>query len=75
MWAVQMGSFSSQENAERLAAKLRKEAYTAFVSQVEKASGPMHRVRVGPQKDRESAASVAAQLARSGHEGQVVPHP
>lgn len=75
MWAVQMGSFSSQENAERLAATLRKEGYLAFLSQLESASGPLHRVRVGPQKDRESAVSVAAQLARSGHEGQVVPHP
>jgi len=75
MWAVQMGSFSSQENAERLAATLRKEGYAAFLSQLEKASGPLHRVRVGPQKDRESAASVAAQLEVSGHAGQVVPHP
>ena len=75
MWAVQLGSFSSQENAERLAASLRKQGYAAFLSQLETSSGALQRVRIGPQKDRQSAESVAAQLAKSGHTGQVVPHP
>lgn len=75
MWAVQLGSFSSQENAERLAADLRKQGYAAFLSQLNKDSSSLHRVRVGPQKDRESAESVAARLGSAGHKGQVVPHP
>jgi DedD protein len=75
MFAVQLGSFSSQENAERLAADLRNQGYAAFLSQVESGDRQLHRVRVGPQKDRESAEAVAAQLAKSGHSGQVVPHP
>ena len=75
MWAVQLGSFSNQENAERLAADLRKQGYAAFLSRLVTGSGALHRVRIGPQKDRKSAESVAAQLARSGHSGQVVPHP
>lgn len=75
MWAVQLGSFSNQENAERLAADLRKQGYAAFLSKLDADSGALHRVRIGPQKDRESAESVAAQLAKSGHTGQVVPHP
>ena len=75
MFAVQLGSFSSQENAERLAADLRNQGYAAFLSQVESGDRQLHRVRVGPQKDRESAEAVAAQLAKSGHTGQVVPHP
>jgi DedD protein len=75
MWAVQLGSFSNQGNAERLAADLRNQGYAAFLSQLEMGSGALHRVRIGPQKDRESAESVAAQLAKSGHSGQVVPHP
>jgi DedD protein len=74
MWAVQLGSFKNKENADRLAASLRSQGYLAFISQQQ--TGPaMHRVRVGPQKDRQSAAAIAAQLAKSGHEGQVVPHP
>lgn len=55
MWAVQLGSFSSAENAERLAADLRKQGYAAFLSQLKTASGTLQRVRIGPQKDRESA--------------------
>ena len=75
MWAVQLGSFSNQENAERLAADLRKQGYAAFLSRLATNSGALHRVRIGPQKDRDSAEAVAAQLAKSGHSGQVVPHP
>ena len=75
MWAVQLGSFSNKENAERLAADLRKQGYAAFLSQLQTKEGALQRVRIGPQKDRESAEAVAAQLAKSGHKGQVVPHP
>lgn len=75
MWAVQLGSFQNQQNAERLAADLRKEGYAAFLSQRDGSAGALHRVRVGPQKDRDSAEAVAAQLKKSGHTGQVVTHP
>ncbi len=75
MWAVQLGSFGNQENAERLAADLRKQGFVAFLSKISTASGQRHRVRIGPQKDRESAEATAAQLQKAGHKGQVVPHP
>jgi len=75
MWAVQLGSFANQENAERLAASLRDQGYAAFLSQLQTDSGALHRVRIGPQKDRDSAEAIAAQLAKSGHNGRAVPHP
>ncbi len=75
MWAVQLGSFSNPENAERLAAELRGKGYAAFLSQLKSSSGPLHRVRIGPQKDRDSAEAVARRLATDGHKGQVLPHP
>ena len=75
MWAVQLGSFSQQENAERLAADLRKQGHTAFLSQVVTANGQNHRVRIGPQKDRAAAEAMAAQLRKAGYEGKVLPHP
>ena len=75
MWAVQLGSFSNQENAGRLAASLRTDGYAAFLSKLDTSSASLHRVRVGPQKDRDSAESVAVQLGKTGHTGQVVPHP
>ena len=76
MWAVQLGSFSNKDNAEKLAADLRKQGYAAFLSQLTTNSGELrHRVRIGPQKDREGAEEMARRLSRAGHEGQVVPHP
>jgi DedD protein len=75
MWAVQLGSFSSKENADKLAANLRKQGYAAFLSQLSTSSGQLHRVRIGPQKDRQSAEAMASRLKKVGHEGQVVPHP
>jgi len=75
MWAVQLGSFSSKENAEKLAADLRKQGYAAFLSQLETDGGQLHRVRIGPQKDRESAEAMSRRLQKVGHKGQVVPHP
>jgi len=75
MWAVQLGSFGNQQNAERLAADLRKQGFAAFLSQLSTDSGELHRVRIGPQKDRESAEAMAERLAKAGHKGQVVPHP
>ena len=75
MWTVQLGSFSNKNNAEKLAADLRKQGFHAFLSQLETDSGKLHRVRIGPQKDRESAAAMAARLLKVGRKGQVVPHP
>lgn len=75
MWAVQLGSFSNKENADKLAADLRKQGYAAFLSQLKTDAGQLHRVRIGPQKDREAAEAMAARLAKVGHKGQVVPHP
>ena len=75
MWAVQLGSFSNEANAERLAADLRQEGFAAFLSKLSTNSGELHRVRVGPQRDREAAEIMLARLERSGQKGQVVPHP
>lgn len=75
MWAVQLGSFSNKDNADKLAADLRRQGYAAFLSQLPTDSGPLHRVRIGPQKDRQSAEAMASRLLKVGHKGQVVPHP
>ena len=73
MWAVQLGSFSERENAERLAVELKELKFAAFLSQAPSESGSLHRVRIGPLKDRESADAMAERLQKAGHKGQVVP--
>lgn len=75
LWAVQLGSFSKQANAEKLATALRKQGFAAFLSRVDSSGEALHRVRVGPQGSREEAEQVAARLKSSGHDGQVVSHP
>ena len=75
MWVVQLGSFSNKDNAERLATDLRKQGYAAFLSKTQTGAGTLHRVRIGPQKDRDSAESMAVRLLKVGHKGQVLPHP
>ena len=75
LWAVQLGSFSSQANADRLAAELRQQGFAAFLSRLETPDGELHRVRVGPQGDHDSAQAMVTRLKRAGQQGQVVPHP
>ena len=74
-WAVQLGSFSNTENAERLARDLRKGGYKAFVSPYQSSGQKRLRVRVGPEQDRARAEQLAKRLSRDGHPGTVVEHP
>ena len=67
MWAVQLCSFSNKDNAEKLAADLRKQGDAAFLSQLSTDSGQLKRVRIGPQKDRYSGVAMASRLAMVGH--------
>ncbi|NNF51695.1 MAG: hypothetical protein HKN59_04580 [Gammaproteobacteria bacterium] len=74
-WAVQVGSFTSQDNAERLSAALKKRGYRAFVTRLSAGEKPMYRVRVGPEQQRERAEQLAARLKKEGQEANVVSHP
>jgi DedD protein len=72
---VQLGSFSTRANAEKLVAELKSKGYPAFVSQFQGASKVLHRVRVGPEQDRARADALAQRLKRDGFPGSVTPHP
>ena len=74
-WAVQLGSFSNADNAERLAAELRARGYKAFVSRFESSGEPRLRVRVGPEQERARAEQLASRLRREGRQATVVEHP
>lgn len=70
-YMVQLGSFASRANAERLAKQVRGQGFTVSVSQG--SSGRLYRVRVGPVPDRAAAGELAQQLRARGHGGAIVP--
>jgi len=72
-WVVQLGSFSSEENAKRLAAQLKGKGYQSFVTKYTDADQVLHRVRVGPAGTREQAEALARRLADQGQATKVVP--
>lgn len=63
-WIVQLGSFSSQANAEELVARLRKQAYQVFVEKAVQGGQTIYRVRIGPQRQRADAEAIRDKLAR-----------
>jgi DedD protein len=74
-WAIQVGSFASRENAERLARELRNRGFESHVSESSGNGKRLWRVRVGPEPDRASAVALGARLRATGHSGSVVPMP
>jgi cell division septation protein DedD len=71
-WMVQLGSFASRANAERLARQVKAGGFRVSVSQAS-AGRRLFRVRVGPAHDREGAMQLAAKLRAAGHDGAIVP--
>jgi cell division septation protein DedD len=69
---VQLGSFASRANAERLARQVRAGGFKVSVSRAS-AGRRLFRVRVGPAHDREAASQLAARLRAAGHDGSIVP--
>jgi cell division protein FtsN len=72
---VQLGSFASRENADRLAVELRTKGFGASVSEGPGAGRKWFRVRVGPASDRSAALALAGRLRAAGHNGSVVSSP
>ncbi len=54
-WVIQLGSFSSRDNADSLVRQLRAEGYPAYVEETGVAAGIRYRVRVGPELLRPDA--------------------
>ena len=70
-YVVQLGSFASRANADRLARQVRAQGFPVSVSQGN--TGHLYRVRVGPAHDRSAAGELAQQLRAHGHSGSIVP--
>lgn len=75
-WVVQLGSFSSKDNAESLNSKLRKAGFRSFVEPLKQQNSTVYRVRVGPEIKRSEADALNDQLKISMQlNGIVVPYP
>ena len=75
-WVVQLGSFSAEENARGLVARLNEKNYTAFIEPSGEAGKITFRVRVGPELTKEAADKVREQLsAEVDLEGIVMRYP
>lgn len=61
-WIVQVGSFSSAANAEKLVASLRLDGLSAYKETVSSSGSTIYRVRVGPFLKREDAIRVERQV-------------
>jgi DedD protein len=74
-WAVQVGTFSKEANAERLAKQLRDQGKSAFVMPVKSGGATLYRVRIGPMKDRASAEAALRDVKASSPGAAIVPQP
>ena len=73
-WTVQMGTFSSRENAARLLARLKSHGFSGSIAVATKNGHPLFRVRVGAERDRAAAVKLLARLKAAGERGgQIVP--
>ncbi len=70
-WVVQLGSFSSKPNAQRLTDEVSARGFPAFMMPLQRSGKTLYRVRVGPRKTREQAADLAGKLVKVGYTGQV----
>lgn len=62
-WVVQVGSFSSQDNASDLVSRLRSSGLSAYEEMVRTDTATIHRVRVGPFLERTDALAAEQKIA------------
>ena len=76
VWAVQVGAFKVEAEANAKRDQLRQAAFAAFVEKINSEAGVLWRVRIGPENKRADADAVKAGVKRRfGIDGIVVPYP
>ncbi|HTT00460.1 MAG TPA: SPOR domain-containing protein [Steroidobacteraceae bacterium] len=74
-WCVQVGSFASRGNADRLARELQHKGFHASILESTHRGHSLYRVRVGPEHEHTAAVALAGRLHAAGVGGSVVPLP
>lgn len=64
-WVVQLGSFTTQANADGLVQRLKKSGYTAFIEPLDDGGKPTYRVRVGPELTKLTAERIRDDIAKN----------
>ena len=73
-WTVQLGTFSSRENAAHLVTTLKSHGFSASIAESTKSGHKLYRVRVGAERDRASAQKLLVRLKAAGEKGaDIVP--
>jgi cell division septation protein DedD len=73
-WTVQLGTFSSRENAAHLVAGLKSHGFSASIAAATRGAHKLYRVRVGEERDRAAAQKLLARLRAAGEKGgEIVP--
>jgi DedD protein len=71
-WALQLGSFASPENADKLARQLKAQKYSAYVVSSGSGAAIRHKVRIGPFADRTAAERAQAKLKTQKYSASIV---
>jgi DedD protein len=72
-WAVQLGSFASRANADKLVHQLKSRGFPVYVAQGGSGPSLRYRVRIGPMADRGAATQAIAKLKSAGQTASLVP--
>ena len=71
-WVVQVESFRSKENADRLVTSLKASGYAAFELSPQPGGSIYYRVQIGPFADRQEADKLASGLIKEGKKPSVI---
>lgn len=75
-WALQVGTFSQEENALAFRDTLRKEGYTAYVTNGKSDGKTSYRVRIGPELEKAQLETLKSKLKSVKKiNGFIVTHP
>lgn len=72
-YTVQVGSFSSDENAKNFMQELKKKGYPAYIEKAESQGVPVYRVRVGKLPLLQEAESFQKRLSQEGYSTKIYP--
>jgi DedD protein len=71
-WAVQLGSFASRANADKLVRQAKAQGYVVYIAPGGSGPSLRYRVRIGPMADRGAAVQTLAKLKSTGQSASLV---